>query len=102
MMPLPEKPKSPSTPYHALVLKIFAPGNKKVLATKIYKAGKGHVFNEDGVQRILEDMGDQLERQLPGQDFRLVELSGGRFNFINVTEELPPDEILFEANVSEG
>jgi uncharacterized protein YejL (UPF0352 family) len=97
---VPEKPKSPSTPWRRLTLKVFALGNKKVLHTKVCKAAKGHVFNEDGIQRILEEMSDVLERQLPQQEFRLVELGHGRFNFINETKAEEPDEaIIFRASV---
>lgn len=95
-----KQPSSPSTPWRRLTLKIFAAGNKKVLHTKICKAAKGHVFNEDGIQRILEEMADVLERQLPQQEFRLVELGHGRFNFINETKAEEPDErILFRTSV---
>jgi hypothetical protein len=75
------------TPYRKLVMKIFAPGNQKVLHTRIHKAKKGEVFNESGVQRLLEEMAGILERQLPDQQFHIVELSGGRFNFVNMTKE---------------
>lgn len=118
-MPLiPKQPSSPSTPWRRLTLKVFGLGNKKVLHTKICKAAKGHVFNEDGIQRILEEMADVLERQLPNQEFRLVELGHGRFNFINETKEFvklgdvvdgsvsfqvkaeePDEEIIFRASV---
>jgi hypothetical protein len=92
-------PLSPSTPYKMLVMKVFAPDNKKVQETRIFKAVKGHVFNEGGIQRCLDDMADYLEKKYPGQDFRLVELSGGRFNFINATGEAQPEQIVFEAHV---
>lgn len=89
------------TPYRVLEMKIFAQGNKRLLERRVFHVGPGQVFNDAGIDRAVDATVDYLDQTYPGQDFRLVKLSGGRFNFINITGETPQEEILFETDVKE-
>lgn len=40
------------------------------------------LFTEKGVDHILQEVSDKLEKELPELDFRLVELGVGEFNLI--------------------
>lgn len=100
-----EKPKSPSTPYHRLEMTVYKVGNREILHRRVCKATKGKVFSEEGVEAALNELADTLEKELPNQEFRLVELSGGRFKFMNETKpfvnlgEVRDVNILFKADI---
>lgn len=84
---------------------VYKIGNKEILHRRVVKAGKGRVFNEQGIENALDELAGILERQLPGQEFRLVELSGGRFKFFNETPvfvnlgKVKDVELLFSADI---
>jgi len=65
-----------------VTIKIFAPGNV-VFQRRIILAGGGRVFTEDGIQKLLEDTADEIDRRMPGHDYELVELQeSASFNFV--------------------
>lgn len=95
-----ERLTSPSTPYKRLEMLVYKKGNEEILHRRVFKAVKGRVFSEQGVENALTEMALMIEQHLPDREFRLVELSGGRFKFFDETPEKDPNEgILFRADI---
>jgi hypothetical protein len=76
------------TDLKTLRFRVFEPGNKISHLTTI-QARPGMVFTEEGIQRELEKFSEMLDKTFPQQQFRLVELSRGQFNFINEPKSKP-------------
>lgn len=64
-----------------LRLRIFSPKNK-VGTTKHVYAGKGKKFTQVGVDDILQQIADGLEKKYPGEEYECVEIGDGAFNFV--------------------
>lgn len=65
-----------------IVIKIFAPDN--VYSQKrIIVASGGRHFSDEGIEKILEDVAEEIDRRMPGHEYELVELiEGAHFNFV--------------------
>lgn len=95
-----ERLTSPSTPYKRLEMLIYKKGNEEILHRRVFKAVKGRVFSEQGIENALMEMALLIEQHLPDREFRLVELSGGRFKFFDETPVKDPNEgLLFKAEI---
>lgn len=66
-------------------VKIFDPGNKQG-APLIIRAPNGRQFTEKGVAAHLDNIANQLETRYPKDEFRMIELTGGQFNFVHQGE----------------
>ena len=64
-----------------LEVRIFAPGNKSSHAIHLF-AGDRRMFTEEGVSEILEKVATDIAQRFPNEEYRLVELSEGKFNFV--------------------
>jgi hypothetical protein len=69
-------------------VRIFAPGNKTSHAIHL-RAGDGRGFTQEGIDLILENCANDIEKKMPAEEYRLVELSENRFNFVWVENERP-------------
>jgi hypothetical protein len=72
-----------------VTIKIFAPENRG-FHKQIILAGNGRTFTEEGIQKLLEAKAEEIEKRMPGHEYRLVELADkASFNFVWVgkTEE---------------
>ena len=67
-------------------VRVFDVGNETSRTRNIH-APAGRSFTEEGVQQVLDSIVEQLEKQRPGLEYRLVELSPSSFNFIVESEE---------------
>lgn len=63
-------------------ISIFCPGNK-ARALRVYTAPPGRRFGEKAIDDLLARTADSLEKQHPGDEYRLVPVVGG-FNFVHV------------------
>lgn len=64
-----------------LEVRVFDPGNATSACVSL-KAPRGRGFTEDNILGRLDHLEKQLEEKYPGREFRLVEIGGGRFNFV--------------------
>ena len=69
-------------------VRIFAPGNKTSHAIHLF-AGDRKAFTQQGIDSILENCANDIEKRFPGEEYRLVELTGNRFNFVWVENDQP-------------
>lgn len=77
-------------------IRIFDGGNKTSRTRNIH-APRGSSFTESGIQGLLEQTADNLEKARPHLSYRLVELSPSSFNFIVDGEVSPvPSDSLAE------
>lgn len=74
--------KDGSTLVRKLTIRIFDLGNKRSKVTFI-TAGNHKAWNEDQVQAHLERIADTLDKEYPTEEFRMMELGAGRYNFIH-------------------
>lgn len=66
----------------AVTVKVFEPGNKKYFRM-VQRAPKKQGYTPEGVSKILVKTADVIERQWPGQEFRLVVIGPAAFNFVH-------------------
>jgi hypothetical protein len=59
----------------------------KKRVSRIVRTPPGKVFTESGIEDVLRQESEQVERFFPGREFRLVPLSGGQFNFVEISPE---------------
>lgn len=59
----------------------------KKRTSKIVRPPPGQVFTEKGIENMLRHEADLVEQFFPGREFRLVPLTGGQFNFVEVAPE---------------
>jgi len=64
-----------------LTIKMFAPDNR-THKTIILAVGKGKVFARGGEFNVLSNVADSLETQFPNDEFRMVQVGKGAFNFV--------------------
>jgi hypothetical protein len=70
-------------PIKQIEIKIFLPGGKRRRRLLMLAAADRH-FTEDGIQNYLGRMAAKVEHELPGIEYRMIELGGGRYNFVPV------------------
>jgi hypothetical protein len=71
--------------YKKIKAKVFSPWNQKHIQYD-HRAPAGQGISEQGVAMWLKAMSDAIEKQWPGHEYRLVELSPSSFNFVWVRE----------------
>lgn len=64
-----------------ICVKFFTVGNKRS-TTSIIRAGKGKVFTPKGIDQCLETFANALERRMPNEEFRLICVGLGCYNFV--------------------
>jgi rubrerythrin len=74
--------------FKRLVVKVFFPGNKK---SKVFQkvAPSKTGYNEDAIQKMLEQMAANVEKTWPTHEYRLVTISPNQFNFVWEAEREP-------------
>ena len=73
-----------------IMVKVFAPGNKKYRRV-IIRANAGKAIPPSGVESTLKQMADAVEKTYPGQEYHLVPVGVGAFNFVHLGETLRSD-----------
>lgn len=63
-------------------IKIFDPANKKVLQRIRFRAPKGRVFIEEGINANLDKLSTILDDKLPSHHYRLVVIDKEHYNFV--------------------
>ena len=96
--------KRPQDGPKSIKVTVFLPFGKGS-HVRLFHAGKGLHFTESDIDQALDKLAAALEVQMPGHEFRLVDVSArkqARFNFIWVRElpRIPPAEIPAEASAS--
>jgi hypothetical protein len=66
-------------------LQVILRDNKRV--SKIVRTPPGRVFTESGIESVLRSEAEMVEKFFPGREFRMVPLSGGTFNFVEIAKE---------------
>lgn len=64
-----------------LRIRVFAPENKSSHLTTC-RAHPGRGWTDPEVESILEQVVDQLEKNRPREDFEMVQVAPGQFNFV--------------------
>lgn len=64
------------------------PSGRVNVVRKTAPAGKG--FSEEHIDKIIEDFAELIDKVFPMHEFRMVEISRTRFNFICAGERQPP------------
>lgn len=64
-------------------VRIFLPGNKKSQRQTI-TAPAGKEWNDSGIESCLERIADNIEKQFPQEEYKLVALGSAEFNFVNL------------------
>ncbi len=72
----------------ALKLKVFTPGNKGGFVRTV-RAPKGRRFTEDGIEGVLVQMAGEIEKQWPNEEYSLVPIGAGAFNFVWRSTKVP-------------
>ena len=63
-----------------VTLKVFIPGKRPVIHN--VRAKRGHWINEVGLESILDQEVENLEKNLPQYEFRMIEIVPNHFNFV--------------------
>jgi hypothetical protein len=61
-------------------VRVVMPGQKDIIWRS--RAGPRRGYTLDGIQTMLEQVAEHLEKQFPSVEFRMVELEPNRFNFL--------------------
>jgi hypothetical protein len=64
-----------------LRIRVFGPENKSSHLTTC-RAHPGHGWTEDEIEGILEQAANQLEAKRSREDFEMVQVGPGQFNFV--------------------
>jgi hypothetical protein len=74
-----------------LEVRFFWPGNRK---SKLHTthAAPGHALSQEGIDRILEDFIDQIDKGFPTEDFELVQIAPGKYNCVHRGARKAPDQ----------
>lgn len=79
-----------------LTIRVFNLGNKGATKRRITPK-PGHHWNDKGVDEVLDHLAEDLEKRFPAEEFRLVQVGPGAYNFIHAGKrELEPERINFE------
>lgn len=62
-------------------VRVFNIENKGSYLTR-HRARPGHIIAEDVVDKLLDQIADQIEKRFPGHDYQMVEVGEARFNFV--------------------
>ena len=73
-----------------VTLNVITGKKRKTLS---FHAPAGRRFTTKSVERLLDNAAQNLERTLPGHEFRIVELGPFTFNLISVTMERPAPKV---------
>lgn len=65
-----------------IVFKVFDSANRRVLRRVVIAAPKGKRFTPKGVDDNLESFVNELDRKVPGHQYRLVQVGPAEFNFV--------------------
>lgn len=58
--------------------------------TRTFHAKPGHGYSEEAVDKLLEEVANDLERRLPREEFSVVQVGPAAFNFVwRETREAP-------------
>ena len=49
---------------------------------RTFRARPGNGYSEKNIEKLLEQVAEQIERRFPGHEYELVELGEARFNFV--------------------
>lgn len=60
-------------------------GKVKKTLSHVAKPGRG--YSQNGIDIILLKVAEMLDEQVPGYDFRLVQLGAGRYNLVGTEKE---------------
>jgi hypothetical protein len=75
--------KSGEMCFKRVVIKVFAPGNRKS-KTILQCAPEGKVFTSEGIDQLLEHISAQVERAYPTEEYRLAPVGSAQFNFVHI------------------
>jgi hypothetical protein len=62
-------------------VRVFSIGNKHSSLT-VKKAPQGKGFTEEGLEKYLDDITNDLEKRFPNEEFGLVAIGPAHFNFV--------------------
>lgn len=65
-----------------LAIKVFDLGNKRATHRRITPK-PGHHWNDKGVDEVLDHIAEDLEKRFPAEEFRVVQVGPGAYNFIH-------------------
>ena len=72
-----------------ILVRIFSVENKISTRHRIY-APRGRWLSDSDIDKALEQIAEKIEKQLPGQEYTLVQVAPTRFNFVwRGTKECP-------------
>lgn len=66
-------------------LKVILRDKKQVV--KVVRTPPGKVFTASGIENVLRQEAELVEEFFPDREFRLVPLTGGQFNFVEIEKE---------------
>jgi hypothetical protein len=67
--------------WHYLVIRVFNVNNDGAI-TKRFVAGAGRGYTSEGIDKMPDEVADDLDRLRPNDDFELVQIAPNRFNFV--------------------
>ena len=76
------KAKNGEQIFPVVEVRLFYPGNEKSL-TRRYRAAAKQGFTDEGIDGIVSDLSDAIEKKFPGHEYEMVELAPNRFNFVH-------------------
>jgi hypothetical protein len=62
-------------------VKIFSPGNKGFMR-KTLAAAPGQAFTEAGIERILDQVAETIDKLHPAHEYSMVQVDVDAFNFV--------------------
>lgn len=67
--------------FKAVHIKVFHPGNKRH-ALQVHRAPHGRGINAHGIDVLLANTAEKIEKTWPGQEYSLVPIGPTTFNFV--------------------
>lgn len=67
----------------SLKVKVFRVGNKGFVVQTNHAGQKKH-FTADGIEKMLAQYAEQIEKNMPNEEYKLVQVGRGEFNFVHV------------------
>ena len=67
--------------FKLVLMRVFNIGNKGSYVTR-HRARPGHVITEEAVDKLLDQVADQIEKRFPEQEYEMVEVGEAQFNFV--------------------
>jgi hypothetical protein len=84
-------------PHKRIEIRIFTPGNKNS-KLHIVQAAPGRTYPDAQIDKILETFADNLETAAPNEEYELVDVGPGRFNFVWRATKAAPAAGLMETS----